>query len=59
MTNLKNSQNKLNTIEKALQHLAEYQSVFEHNEHNKDEWHDLQATMRELYVMTEIYKKEK
>lgn len=59
MTNLKSLQNELNTVEKALQHLAEYQSVFEHNEHNKDDWMDLQETMRELYAMKEIYKKEK
>ena len=59
MTNLKSLQNELNTVEKALQHLAEYTSVFEHNEHNKDDWMDLQETMRELYVMQRNLRNDK
>lgn len=56
---MKNLQNELNTVEKALQHLADYQSVFEHDEHSKDDWDNLQETMRELYVIQRKLRKQK
>ena len=49
--NLKILQNELNTTRKALQHLADYQSVFEYNEQSEEDWNNLQETMRELYVI--------
>ena len=57
MKNLKNLQNEVNTIEKALQHLADYQSVFDMA--SEGGWYDLQETMRELYVLQIKLKKEK
>ena len=57
--NLKILQNELNTTRKALQHLADYQSVFEYNEQSEKEWNNLQETMRELYVIQERLQKQK
>lgn len=51
MTNLENLQNEVNTIKKALQHLVDYQSIFEYEEQGPEEWNNLQETIRELYVL--------
>ena len=56
-TSHKNLQNEVNTIEKALQHLADYQYVFDME--NEEGWYDLQETMRELYVLQIKLQKEK
>ena len=57
--NLKILQNELNTTRKALQHLADYQSVFEYNEQSEEDWNNLQETMRELYVVQGRLQKQK
>lgn len=54
MKNLKTLQN---TISKALQHLADYQSVFDHDEQSEEDWNNLQETLRELYAIQEQIKK--
>ena len=56
MKNLKTLQN---TISKALQHLADYQSVFDHDEQSEEDWNNLQETLRELYAIQEQIKKER
>lgn len=56
MKNLKTLQN---TISKALQHLADYQSVFDYDEQSEEDWNNLQETFRELYAIQEQIKKER
>ena len=56
MKNLKTLQN---TISKALQHLADYQSVFDYDEQSEEDWNNLQETIRELYAIQEQIKKER
>ena len=56
MKNLKTLQN---TISKALQHLADYQSGFDHDEQSEEDWNNLQETFRELYAIQEQIKKER
>lgn len=51
---MKKFTNESNTIEKALEHLADYQTTFEYfeyDEQSKAKWNNLQETMRELYVI--------
>ena len=59
MTNLKILQDELNTIGKTLQHLVDYQSVFEYDEQSEEEWNNLQETIRELYVIQIKLRKQK
>lgn len=45
------TQKDLITMEKALQHLLNYQTVFEYDEYREEEWNNLQETIRELCAM--------
>ena len=59
MKNLKNLQSELVTIKKVLQHLADYQSIFDYEENGEEKWNNLQETMRELYAIQIKLQKQK
>lgn len=40
-------------IRKTMQHLVDYQEVFEYNDKSQKDWNNLQENIRELYVLQE------